>query len=585
MTKRSFILSYLLFLLIGIACNLTSLSQQLAEEDRIATSVAETIAAQTNVESEPTDIPTAQITSSSTPVTTLIPTPTQDPTLTPTTSSDTVTVIEDGSKTTQTEGEGKTILKIGDSGANSRLAVTLHDASLVESVDNVWSGPLSEIKRDGFKYLVADVGGQVLNGQYVFGFRPLFTVLAVDKDGDRYQCTKRSSRLGKISIELITPPGYELRTKYTCEIPVTVSDSLDVLQLIVSIPTSSGSDEIVFEPGEYSSNPVEVLVEKDKDKHIPLGEKFILNCGTKTDLEFIVKNPRWESEAPTYGGGSAFAVDLEITNKGKEQTHLPDTFALNVRAPSDEITWKPGDTVEQLPVPGASSIVTLYFSVDQQDEFPAIFMPYGQGNCTLNGQDYLIIEVTTARNAEEQGSLIESSEAVSETITSTTDTSTSSIDCSKEPDGEFRDLWMKYQDELGCPIQVQPLTYQSAEQLFENGHMFWVGEIDLVLITFGNEQGEWVLYSDDWDGSNYSCPVQVPAGKFQPVRGFGWIWCREQDIRERLGWALDEEQGFPAGIDLIQGFDNGILFRDSDGKTQGKAYVMFGKDQGTFVKE
>ena len=78
---------------------------------------------------------------------------------------------------------------------------------------------------------------------------------------------------------------------------------------------------------------------------------------------------------------------------------------------------------------------------------------------------------------------------------------------------------------------------------------------------------------------------QAPAGKVQPERGFGWIWCREQAIRERLGWGLDEEQGFESGVDLVQGFDNGIILRDSDSRTQGKAYVMFGKDQGTFVRD
>ncbi len=74
-------------------------------------------------------------------------------------------------------------------------------------------------------------------------------------------------------------------------------------------------------------------------------------------------------------------------------------------------------------------------------------------------------------------------------------------------------------------------------------------------------------------------------GLFQPLRGFGWIWCHNQTIHDRLGWAVDIERAFSPGIDLIQGFENGIIFRDSDGQTHGQAYVMFGREKGRFVRE
>lgn len=160
--------------------------------------------------------------------------------------------------------------------------------------------------------------------------------------------------------------------------------------------------------------------------------------------------------------------------------------------------------------------------------------------------------------------------------------------CANEPHGLFYNVWVRYQTQLGCPLQGEPLTGNFVEQPFEGGHMFWFAQIDLAFVTVGGDQGEWALYQEHWaeGGPPESCTVEAPpGGRFQPLRGFGWIWCNDQPIRDRLGWAVDIERGFDPGIDFIQGFENGIIFRDSDGKTNGKAYVMFGRDHGSFVRE
>ena len=39
-----------------------------------------------------------------------------------------------------------------------------------------------------------------------------------------------------------------------------------------------------------------------------------------------------------------------------------------------------------------------------------------------------------------------------------------------------------------------------------------------------------------------------PAGLYQPVRGFGLVWREETGVRDRLGWALGEEAGYPTAI-------------------------------------
>ena len=117
--------------------------------------------------------------------------------------------------------------------------------------------------------------------------------------------------------------------------------------------------------------------------------------------------------------------------------------------------------------------------------------------------------------------------------------------------------------------------------------MFWHAQASLVTITMGSDQGDWMFYKEHWNqsGPAESCTVQVPSGKLQPVRGFGWIWCQDKTIRDKLGWALDVERPFSPGVDLFQSFENGFIFRDSDGMTHKKAYVLFGKDKGTFVRE
>lgn len=161
--------------------------------------------------------------------------------------------------------------------------------------------------------------------------------------------------------------------------------------------------------------------------------------------------------------------------------------------------------------------------------------------------------------------------------------------CPNEPQGEFRNLWERHKDRLGCPHQAKPIGGFYAEQPFQNGHTFWSKIGQLYLIIIGDETGTWRLLSENespWkDGMpQESCEVEVPPGLFQPVRGFGGIWCAAADIREQIGWGTDYERGFEDGIDLIQGFDGGIMFRDSDGFSRGLAYVLF-NDDGSFIKD
>ena len=149
-----------------------------------------------------------------------------------------------------------------------------------------------------------------------------------------------------------------------------------------------------------------------------------------------------------------------------------------------------------------------------------------------------------------------------------------------EPEGVFRNLWLKYRDILGCSVRNQPLRGLFAEQPFQNGHMFWSQLARLYIITYGQNSGTWEYYretEDPWQEGmpDVTCDPNV-------IRGFGGLWCSHPEMREKLGPPLDRERGFE-NTDYIQGFRNGLLFIDSDGRTKGLAYILL--YDGTFTRE
>jgi hypothetical protein len=155
--------------------------------------------------------------------------------------------------------------------------------------------------------------------------------------------------------------------------------------------------------------------------------------------------------------------------------------------------------------------------------------------------------------------------------------------CPTRPQGEFSKVWARYETELGCPIQIEPIGGSFAEQPFENGYMFWSQILDLFIVTIGHEKGTWyridrkeveARYSD---ASGVSCKIEVPPGLVQPISGFGAIWCGWPEIREEIGFATTEE--FGTSNTLLQPFENGAILRDSNGFV----YILF--DDGSYIRE
>lgn len=109
------------------------------------------------------------------------------------------------------------------------------------------------------------------------------------------------------------------------------------------------------------------------------------------------------------------------------------------------------------------------------------------------------------------------------------------------------DLWFLENEPDICP-SGPAMSSAGAVQNFEGGTMIWVEEEDQIYVLFTDVGSPgWNRYVDAWDsGEPDSDPALLPPdGLYQPVRGFGLLWREEPSIRDRLGWAVDEEVGFP----------------------------------------
>lgn len=102
---------------------------------------------------------------------------------------------------------------------------------------------------------------------------------------------------------------------------------------------------------------------------------------------------------------------------------------------------------------------------------------------------------------------------------------------------------------------VRPI--QVAEQLFENGRMFWLqptGQIWVLKITTEG-RGTWEIYEDTFvEGEEESDPSLVPPeGRYQPERGFGKLWREAGNLREELGWGVTPEFGYVSSYEYHAG--------------------------------
>jgi hypothetical protein len=162
-----------------------------------------------------------------------------------------------------------------------------------------------------------------------------------------------------------------------------------------------------------------------------------------------------------------------------------------------------------------------------------------------------------------------------------------SVSCRKNPQGEFANLWQAKKEWFGCPFanETTPLYGKFSEMPFERGHLFWLGDIDVygqirqVIATFGGQNvgdtGNWLVHPENWNGEGICGVPPPPQGLYLPDRGLAKVWC-EIDGINRLGYSIAPQEFVPErGIDAIQNFEHAVIFRDSNGYTNGSVYVLF----------
>ncbi|MBW7882970.1 MAG: hypothetical protein H3C34_10090 [Caldilineaceae bacterium] len=139
------------------------------------------------------------------------------------------------------------------------------------------------------------------------------------------------------------------------------------------------------------------------------------------------------------------------------------------------------------------------------------------------------------------------------------------------PEGSFAAMWentARIQQDLGWAKSAGPDSYPGAFQRFDGGVMVWVQEGSRVFVIFND--GTWQRFTDTWqEGEPERDPaIAVPAGKLQPIRGFGKLWRQVPSVREQLGWALAKEEA--VGVQE-QIFERGSMIRIG-----GLAYTLVG---------
>jgi hypothetical protein len=119
-----------------------------------------------------------------------------------------------------------------------------------------------------------------------------------------------------------------------------------------------------------------------------------------------------------------------------------------------------------------------------------------------------------------------------------------------------------------CPAAAAIIA-DGAEEHFERGTMLWNRAEDRIYVLFDDEQHpRWTAFTDEWDEGEppFDPTITPPPGLYQPVRGFGLVWREQPSVRDRLGWAIDQEQGYQTAIQRTSWFRyNDIYIRALDG--------------------
>lgn len=96
-----------------------------------------------------------------------------------------------------------------------------------------------------------------------------------------------------------------------------------------------------------------------------------------------------------------------------------------------------------------------------------------------------------------------------------------------------------------------PVETWAVYQDYDNGMMIWRADTGMITVFF--DDGSLRHYPLTYYAYLADVPadIDVPEGKIRPTNGFGRVWAYLDDVRERLGWAVDTETGYNLTITTL----------------------------------
>ncbi len=119
-----------------------------------------------------------------------------------------------------------------------------------------------------------------------------------------------------------------------------------------------------------------------------------------------------------------------------------------------------------------------------------------------------------------------------------------------------------------CPAGPSETTI-STEQLFQHGRMIWLEATGLIYALYADgNMPAWETFRDEYvpgQTPEQDEGIIPPPGMFQPVRGFGLVWRDNEDVRDRLGWAVEPEITFEGAVQSASEPTPTLYMRAADG--------------------
>jgi hypothetical protein len=99
-----------------------------------------------------------------------------------------------------------------------------------------------------------------------------------------------------------------------------------------------------------------------------------------------------------------------------------------------------------------------------------------------------------------------------------------------------------------CPspeaVRGPRISFRGADQAFEHGRMIWRSDNQRIYVIYADNT--WTdheaTFNPDVDPT--STGLETPEGLYEPVLGFGKVWREQPGVRDKLGWAIEEEHAY-----------------------------------------